>query len=100
MSWVEKDLKDHLVSTSLPQAGLPTLAVVQIDQGPIKPGLEHPLQAWGIHNLSAQPVSVPHHSLSGKLHPDVSSKSSLLEFKIISPCCHFITGLQVGTQEV
>lgn len=31
-----------------------------VAQSPIQPGLEH-VQGWGIHNLSKQPVPVPHH---------------------------------------
>jgi len=38
----------------------------QIAQGPVQPGLEN-LQGQGIHSLSGQPVSTPHHSLSKNL---------------------------------
>ena len=31
-------------------------------QSPIQPGLEH-FQGWGIHNLTGQPVPVPHHTI-------------------------------------
>ena len=36
------------------------LSVDQFTPTSIQPGLEH-LQGWGIHNLSGQPVPVPHH---------------------------------------
>jgi len=64
MAWVEKDLKDHLLSTSLPWAGLPTTRPGL----PIQPGLEY-LQGLSIHNLLGQPVPVLHNPLSEKLPP-------------------------------
>ena len=54
MAWVEKDLKDHLVSTSLQWAGPPTT----------RPGCPEPQP---LHNHSGQPVLVRHHPLSKKL---------------------------------
>ena len=42
----------------------------QAAQGPVQAGLKH-LQGQSIHNLSGQPVPVPHHPLSEKLPPDV-----------------------------
>ena len=54
-------------------------------QGPILPGLEH-LQGWGIHNLSGQPVSAPHHSPGKELTPNIQPKSSLFQLKTVSPC--------------
>jgi len=61
------------------------LLLDQVAQGPNQPGLEH-LQAWGIHNLSGQPVPAPHHSLCEEVPPDIQSKPSLLELKTIPPC--------------
>jgi len=63
----------------------PDLILHQAAQGPIQPGLEH-LQGWGLHNLSGQPISVPNHSHSKELPPDIQPKSSLPHFKTISPC--------------
>jgi len=54
MGMVRRDLKDHQVPTSLPQAGPPSppdLVRDHVAQGPIQPDLEH-LQGWGIHSLS------------------------------------------------
>ena len=57
MAWVERSPKAHQVSTPCHrQAHQPAdLALEQVAQGPIQPGLEH-LQGWGIHRLSGQPV--------------------------------------------
>jgi len=52
MAWVEKDLKDHLVSTPPLCAGSPTTR-----PGWPESGLEC-LQGWGIHNLLGQPLPV------------------------------------------
>ena len=57
----------------------------QVAQGPIQPGLEH-LQGWGIHNLSGQPVSAPHHSPGKELSPNIQPKSSLFQLKSVPPC--------------
>jgi len=60
MAQVGRDLKDHEAPTPLPQSGPPT-SISNIRPGclwPIQPGLE-PLQEWGIHNLSGQPVPAP-----------------------------------------
>ena len=49
----------------------------QVAEGPIQLGLEH-LQEQGIHNLSGQPVSAPHHSHSStpkaQIHYKVCTK--------------------------
>ena len=63
----------------------PDLVLDQAAQGPIHSVLEH-LQGQGIHSLSRQPVPAPHHSLCEELTPDIQSKPSLLELKIIPPC--------------
>jgi len=55
----------------------PLEALDQTAQGPIQPGLDH-LQGWGIHNPSGQSGPAPHHSLSKKLPPGISYKSSFL----------------------
>ena len=63
---VGRDLKDHESPTPLPHQGHQpphlTSSFNQAAQGPIQSGLEH-FQGRGIHNLSGQPVPVPHHSL-------------------------------------
>jgi len=44
MAWVGRDLKDHPVSTPLPQTGLPATRIRQlapVAHGPIQPGLGH-----------------------------------------------------------
>jgi len=58
MAWVEKDLKDHLVSTS-PRYVQDHKPPDQAAQSHIQPGPEC-LQGWGIHNLSGQPIPVCH----------------------------------------
>jgi len=62
----------------------PHFILDQAAQGPIQPGLEH-LQGRGIHNLSGQPVSAPHHSLGKELPPDIQPKSPVLQLTVISP---------------
>jgi len=61
---VEKDLKDHPVSTLLLWAGF---TLDQAAQSYIQPSFEC-LQGWGIHNLSGQPVPVRYHPPSKKLN--------------------------------
>jgi len=68
MAWVEKVLKDHLVSTPLLCAGSPTTRS-RAAQSHIQPGLEC-LQGWGIHNCLGQPVLVCHH-LSEEIPPNI-----------------------------
>jgi len=63
----------------------PYLTPDKAAQGPIQPGFDH-LQGRGIHNLSGQPVPAPHHSLGKEISPDIQPKSSLPQFKTISPC--------------
>jgi len=62
----------------------PRLMQEQVAEGPIQLGLEH-LQEQGIHNLSGQPVSAPHHSLGKELPPDIQPKSPVLQLTVISP---------------
>jgi len=64
-----RDLKDHKVTTSMPQAVLPPTD--QAAQDPIQPGLEH-LQKWGTHILSGQPVPAPHCPLSKIFLPNIN----------------------------
>ena len=47
MAWVEKDLKDHLVSTPLPRARSPTTRLSCPELHPALPCFH----GWGIHNL-------------------------------------------------
>jgi len=67
MGWVEKDLKDHLVSIPCYVQGRQPLD--QAAQSHIQPGLEC-LQEWDTHNLFLQPVPVCHH-LSEKLPSNI-----------------------------
>ena len=85
MVWVGRNLKDHQAPISLPQTGPPTSISNTKPGCPIQADLEH-LQGDGIYNLPGQPVPVPHHSLCGKLLPDILPKSSLLQLKTVSPC--------------
>ena len=66
MAWVEKDLKDHLLSTPLPMGHIQP--VDQATQSHNQPCLKC-LHVWGIQNLFGQPVPVHHHPLSEKLPP-------------------------------
>jgi len=63
----------------------PDLVLDQVAQGPIQSDNEH-LQRRSIHSLPGQPVPATHHSLCKELPPDIQSKPSLLELKIIPPC--------------
>jgi len=58
MVWVGRDLKDHPVSTPLSWSETPSTS--HVAQSPIQSGLEH-FQGGGVHNISGQPVPVPHH---------------------------------------
>jgi len=61
---------------------------LQLDQGaqsPIQPDLEC-FQGWGIYHLSGQPVAVFHRSHCQKFFPNIQSKSTLPQFKTITPC--------------
>ena len=44
------------------------------------------LQGWGFHNLSGQPVPVPHHPYCKKHISPIQSKSPFFLFENISPC--------------
>ena len=57
----------------------------QVAQSPIQPGLEH-FQGGGSHSFSGQPVPVPHHPHGEEFLPYIESKSSLFQFKAITPC--------------
>lgn len=68
MAYIGRVLKDHLVLIPLLLAELLAARSV-VDQtawGLIQPDLGN-LLGWGIHNLSGQPSTVPHHHLSKKL---------------------------------
>ena len=54
---LEGTFKGHLVQP--PCHGQGHLALDQVAQSPVQPGLEH-FQGWGIHNFSGQPVPVSH----------------------------------------
>ena len=87
MARVIRDLKDHEAPTPCQMQGqqLPHLILDQTVQGPIQSDLEY-LQGQGIHNLSGQPVPVPHQSHSKEFPLDIQPKSSLPHLKTISPC--------------
>ena len=57
----------------------------QVAQSPIQPGLER-LQGGGIHNLPEQPASVSYHLHSKEFLSNICCKSTLFQFKAISPC--------------
>jgi len=52
------------------------LQLDQVAQSAIQPGLEC-FHAWGLHDLSGQPVPVFHHLHCKKLLPHIQSKSTL-----------------------
>ena len=68
MAWVEKDHNDHLISTPLLWAGLPTTRTDCPE--PQLPCLVF-LQGWGIHSLLGQPVPLCHHPLCEKIPPNI-----------------------------
>ena len=74
MEWLGLEETSRINKIQLPchRQGCQALDQVldQIAQGPDRPSLKH-LQGWGIHNLSGQPVPVPHHPLREKLPPDI-----------------------------
>jgi len=80
MVGVGRDLIDHLLPTSMPWAGTPSTT-----QSPIQPGPEH-FQGWGIHSFSGQPVPAPHHPHHKEFLSFIQSKSTLCQFKAITPC--------------
>ncbi|NWW54203.1 SHAN3 protein, partial [Pedionomus torquatus] len=57
----------------------------QVAPSSIQPGLE-PLQGWGSHSFSGQPLPVPHHPHSKEVLPKIQSKSPLFQFKTLPPC--------------
>ena len=56
----------------------------QVAQSSIQPGLEH-CQGGGSHSFSGQPVPVPHHPHSKEFLLYISSKSTVFQFKAITP---------------
>jgi len=70
MAWVGKDLRDYLVPTLPPWAGLPAAISGTRPGCLIQPGREH-LQRWGIHNFSGQFVPAPHLSQKEKFPPKI-----------------------------
>lgn len=67
MSWVGKDLKNHLLSSPCHAQGY--LPLHQVAQGPIQPGFEY-FHGWSIHRFSGLPVSVPQHHQSTEFLPN------------------------------
>lgn len=57
-----------------------------VGKGPIRPSLEQ-LQGWGAHNLSGQPVPVPHPPLSKEFPPNIQPQPPLLVL-ICSPLAY------------
>jgi len=83
MAWIEKDLKDHLVSTPLLCAGSPATRPGCSEPHPawpsMPPGMGHPQPPWAT-------CSVRHHPLSEKLPPNIQPKPLMSQFKTILPC--------------
>jgi len=61
------------------------LALDQVAQSPIQPDLEC-FQGWGIYHLSGKPVPEFQHPHCKKFLPCIQCKSTLFEFKTITPC--------------
>jgi len=59
--------------------------VDQIVQSLVQLDLEH-FQGWDTHNFSGKPVPVSCHPHCRKCLPYVQSKSTLFQFKTITPC--------------
>ena len=71
------------ISKHLLWTGLPTSRSDRT--GPHPTWLEC-LWGWGIHNLSGQPLRVPHCPLSEEFSPSISPNLPLFWFKVIPPC--------------
>jgi len=56
-----------------------------VAQTPVQPGLEH-CQGGGSRNFSEQPMPGPHHPQSKEFLSYIQSKSTLFQFKTITPC--------------
>ena len=80
---LERTFKAHLEQTPCNEQG--HLPLDQIAQSPVQPDLKC-LQGWGLHYLSGQPVPVFHHTHCKKFLPYIQSKSTLPQFKAITPC--------------
>ena len=80
---LEGTLRGHLVQPPWSEQG--HLQLDQVAQSPVQPDLEC-FRGWGIYHLSGQPVPVFHHPHCKKCLPSVQSKSTLFEFKTITPC--------------
>ena len=74
MLWVEGTFRGHLAQAPCSEQG--HLALDQVAQSPIQPGIEC-LQGWGIEHLSGQPVPVFHHHHGKKFVPYIQSESTL-----------------------
>jgi len=61
------------------------LQLDQAAQSPLQPGLEH-FQGGGSHSFSGQPVPVPHHPHSEEFPSYIYSKSTVFQFKAMTPC--------------
>lgn len=57
---------------------------------PIHPGPKL-FPVWGIHNISGQPVPVPHHPHGKELLPNISPSSTLFHSKAITPCLSLLS---------
>ena len=85
IEWLGLKGTSKIIQLQPPRYGQGGQPLDQAARGPIQSGLEC-LRRLNIHNLSGQHVPVPHLLLHEKLPPEISSKSSLLQFKSISPC--------------
>lgn len=81
VAWAGRDLKDHIVPTPLPQAGMPSTT-----PGLSESGLEH-LQGWRVHNLSGQSLHkvIRHWNLISKEF-FLRSKLNLPSFSLMASC--------------
>ena len=79
---LEGTLKGHLGQLPCNEQG--HLQLDQVDQSPVQLDSEC-LQEKGIHHLSGQPATVPHHPYCTKFLPYIQSKSPLFQFETISP---------------
>ena len=88
-SELEQTFKGHLVQLPSNEQGHPQLD--HVAQSPVQPDLEC-LQGWGIHQLSWQPVPVPHHTYCKNLLPSIQPKSPLqMQFILLTAHVTFLS---------
>jgi len=82
-SWLEGTFRGHPAQP--PCSGQGQLQLDQVGQSSIQSDTEC-FQVWGIDHLSGQPLPVFHHPHCKDFLPYIQSKSTLPQFKTISPC--------------